>query len=53
MEDVSISQLWKAKYLYQSTYDTYTDDKAILMGRPAAFVPMTAIIGGAMLTYHQ
>ncbi|KAJ9573787.1 hypothetical protein L9F63_008824 [Diploptera punctata] len=53
MNDVSVSQLWNAKYIYESTYDTYSDDKAILLGRPAAFVPMTAIIGGAMLTYHQ
>ncbi|PSN44200.1 Sideroflexin-1 [Blattella germanica] len=53
MNDVSVSQLWKAKYLYDSTFDRYTDDKTIFMGRPATFVPMTAIIGGAMLTYYQ
>ncbi|XP_069698835.1 sideroflexin-1-3-like [Periplaneta americana] len=53
MDDVSMYQLWKAKYLYDSTFDRYTDDKMFLPGRPAAFVPMTALIGGGMLTYYQ
>ncbi|KAJ4433020.1 hypothetical protein ANN_15277 [Periplaneta americana] len=37
MDDVSMYQLWKAKYLYDSTFDRYTDDKMFLPGRPAAF----------------
>ena len=53
MEDVSPSRLWKAKYIYESIYDTYTDKKKFILGRPSLYVPLSAVIGAAMVTYNR
>jgi hypothetical protein len=53
MEDMTVRQPWKVKYLYVPTFDRYTDNPMLLLGRSPAYVVWTALIGGGILTYYR
>ncbi|KAJ9573786.1 hypothetical protein L9F63_008823, partial [Diploptera punctata] len=53
VDEESVIQVWRAKYLYESRYNPHTDKPAFLLGRPSSCVILNAVIGAAVVTYTR